>query len=198
MTHRSITLLACTTLLLCACGDVPASDSGVDISSTVGEPECSSDEDCAEVCEQYAETFGAPSGPRSLDAEACEASTIIHGEPGAEDSQHIDAGCVCRVLNGGTITIHGEVGLECVYLGHARHCLYHPSEFPGCTVGDASSCAASCADLAERIRVDSETEYDVNVVSGSCINSSSCDCEWEVDGKCFSTTTYTHEDCLAE
>jgi len=186
------------TLSLSACGDVPASDSSVDSSSTVGEPECSSDEDCAEVCDLYADQYGAPSGPRSLEAEACETSTIILGEPGAEEYHDIDAGCVCRVRDGGTIIIHGQVGLGCVYLGHARHCLYRPSEFPGCTVGDVSSCEASCADLGERIRIDSETEYDVNVVSGICVNSAWCDCEWEVDGKCFSTTTYTHKDCLAE
>ncbi|HEY1097956.1 MAG TPA: hypothetical protein VGF99_03470 [Myxococcota bacterium] len=166
-------------------------------SSTVDVSTCIEDAECVDLCAGIADNLGAAStATRALTAAACEPTGIIITGPDGEDVAYdLPATCTCAVDGtDGSITVYDEVDLGCVYGGHAGHCLYQPSEFGGCTVGDTASCEAACELLETRIAADAQTAYVVDVVTDSCSPSGDCECSWRIDDLCFDESRQ-HKPC---
>jgi hypothetical protein len=165
--------------------------------STVGEscPQCpTSDGGCDEECADWATIVGQAREPSiTFDAWSCIQLEVITGEP---DAQTNTSGLACECAIAGTdgmLPIMGEDGYGCIRAGHTGNCLYWPSEFSGCTLGDDAACEAPCLDLQQRIHDDAATAYDVTVHSTGC--DCGCACILQVEGECLPAPYRMREEC---
>jgi hypothetical protein len=76
----------------------------------------------------------------------------------------------------------------CDMEGRSNDCLYGCKDFPGCDPAVATSCDATCADLAHRIEQDEAKTFDAQVRSSTC-TTDTCRCEsvLRVDNRCYAS-----------
>lgn len=150
---------------------------------SIGMVECFADAECEERVRSYALSLERATREfPTFRALSCEEVTTITDEP------HTGPACNCIADNGFGPTWVGPSGIGCLVLGRLNTCIYPDSEFPGCTVGDADSCAAVCADLEARYVADRTADHTVIPRTIEC-RSPYCASVVQIGDQCFTGVT---------
>jgi hypothetical protein len=72
-------------------------------------------------------------------------------------------------------------------------CLYCEREFPGCSVDDATSCDAVCAEMTARYDAELQKTFTFHARVARCKENTYCEWVTEIDGKCYAREPQTLE-----
>jgi hypothetical protein len=156
---------------------------------SIGQSECSTDDDCATEAEHLLEPLRSPQeNARGVTGGTCGPVAIeVEGE------WHEGAACDCSVVGGGSLPL-GPAGAPCVIQGRGGDCLWDTTDFPDCSQEAASFCDDACAELNDRLEADSARVFDVSVRRATCVEPK-CEIVLRVEDRCYARTIDRVYDC---
>ncbi len=153
--------------------------------SPVGPAECLSDADCVQIVRNELSPLAQrTTAPTPFTRTECTTISV------SIDTKSV-SGPACQCWQEGADGSHlvGPAGAGCYAIGRAGDCLWDDTQFAGCTLGTADSCAATCQELTRRQAADAARTFATEVLYAACTESR-CHSVVNIDGQCFADRSY--------